>query len=142
MVRAVIDTNLIISYLITQGETMSRLVTHWEKGHFVYLISPMILAEVHHVVNRPRLRQYLRTDSSALLELLEADTEFVPGKLHLSGICRDPEDDKFIACAIEGNANYIVTGDSDLLTLRNYKHVAMIRAYDFVELLDHVHSHG
>ncbi|MCA9965067.1 MAG: putative toxin-antitoxin system toxin component, PIN family [Anaerolineales bacterium] len=141
MVRAVIDTNLIISYLLTQGETMSRLVAHWEKGHFVYLISPLILAEVRNVVNRPRLRQYLRTDPSALLELLEADTEFVPGELYLSGICRDPKDDKFIACAIEGNANYIVTGDSDLLTLNSYEHVAMIRAYDFVEFLDHIYSH-
>jgi predicted nucleic acid-binding protein len=35
--RAVLDTNLLISYLLTQGETLSRIIDHWEQGHFVYV---------------------------------------------------------------------------------------------------------
>ncbi len=56
MVRAVINTNLIVSYLLTQSSTTSRLISHWERGDFVYLISPIMLAELQTVIQRPRLR--------------------------------------------------------------------------------------
>ena len=136
MIRAVLDTNLIVSYLLTQGDTMSRLVAHWEQGHFVYLVSPTIVAELKEVVHRPRLRRHVQVDPTVLLELIEADTELTPGQLVLSSVCRDPKDDQFIACALEGGANYLVTGDLDLLDMTSYQDVSMIRAYDFVEMLD------
>ncbi|MFO7538427.1 MAG: putative toxin-antitoxin system toxin component, PIN family [Chloroflexota bacterium] len=136
MIRAVLDTNLIVSYLLTQGETMSRLIAHWEQGHFVYLVSPQMVAELKEVVNRPRLRPYMQADPAVLLELIEADAELTPGKLVLTDVCRDPKDDQFIACALEGEATYLVTGDADLLDMDSYQGVMMIRAYDFVQLLD------
>lgn len=136
VIRAVLDTNLIVSYLLTQGDTMSRLVAHWEQGHFVYLVSPTIVAELKEVVYRPRLRRHMQVDPTVLLELIEADAELTSGQLVLTGVCRDPKDDQFIACALEGDANYLVTGDSDLLDMESYQGVIMIRAYDFVEMLD------
>lgn len=136
MVRAVIDTNLIISYLLTQSETLSRLIDHWERGRFVYLVSPAILRELRQVVYRPRLRRSMQVDPAILLEVIEADAEMVPGVLTLSGICRDPKDEPFIACAVEGNAPYLVTGDLDLLEMGVFQGVTMIRATDFVRLLD------
>lgn len=136
MIRAVIDTNLVVSYLLTQSETLSRLIDHWQRGRFVYLVSPAMLRELRQVVYRPRLRQYMQVDPVVLLEVIEADTEMVPGALTLSGICRDPKDEPFIACAVEGNAAYLVTGDLDLLEMRAFQGVTMIRAADFVRLLD------
>jgi len=56
MIRAVIDTNLIVSYLLTQSATLSRLIDHWEQGHFIYVISPALLRELQEVVYRPRPR--------------------------------------------------------------------------------------
>lgn len=136
MIRAVIDTNLIVSYLLTQSATLSRLIDHWEQGHFVYVISPALLRELREVVYRPRLRQHMRLDPGILLEVIEVDAEIIPGDLVLSGVCRDPRDDPFIACAVEGQAAYLVTGDHDLLDLGAYEGVTMIRAYDFAQLLD------
>lgn len=136
MIRAVLDTNLLVSYLLTNGDTISRLMMHWEEGHFVFLQSPQMRDELIDVLNRPRLRQYLKADSQILIDLIEADTEFVRGNLALPGACRDPKDDKFIACAIEGNADYIVTGDKDLLDLGFYQHVQIVRAWDFLRLLE------
>ncbi len=43
MLRAVLDTNLIVSYLRTQGHTISRIIDHWEKGNFVYIVSPALI---------------------------------------------------------------------------------------------------
>ncbi|MBK6328433.1 MAG: putative toxin-antitoxin system toxin component, PIN family [Chloroflexi bacterium] len=136
MIRAVLDTNLLVSYLLTNGETLSRIITHWEEGRFVYLQSPQILTELVDVLNRPRLRQYLTANPQILIDLIVTDAEFVKGELVLPGVCRDPKDDKFIACAIEGNANYIVTGDRDLLDLVCYQTVQMVRAWDFLALLE------
>lgn len=135
-IRAVIDTNLIVSYLLTQSATLSRLIDHWEQGHFVYLLSPAILRELREVVYRPRLRHQMQIDPAVLLDVIEADAEIIPGQLTLTGICRDAKDDPFIACAVEGNAAYLVTGDVDLLDMVAYQDVMMIRAYDFVQLLD------
>lgn len=138
MIRAVIDTNLIVSYLLTQSATLSRLIDHWEQGNFSYVISPALLRELREVVYRPRLSQHMRLDPGILLEVIEADAELTPGDLVLSGVCRDPKDDPFIACALEGEAAYLVTGDRDLLDLDAYEGVTMIRAYDFVCLLDEI----
>ena len=142
MIRAVIDTNLIVSYLLTQSETMSRLVDHWEQGHFVYLLSPAMLHELREVVYRPRLRQHMRVDPAVLLDLMETDTEMVAGDLALLGVCRDAKDEPFIACAVEGGAAFLVTGDADLLDMAARQDVTMIRAYDFVRLLDKTASGG
>lgn len=136
MIRAVIDTNLIISYLLTQSETLSRLIDHWERGKFVYLVSPALVDELRQVVYRPKLRQRMRSDPAMLLDLVEMEAEWTPGALTLSGVCRDPKDDPFIACAVEGNAAYLVTGDTDLLDMGAYQGVTMIRALDFADMLD------
>jgi len=136
VIRAVLDTNLLVSYLLTNGETLSRIMAHWEAGRFVSLQSPQMLAELIDVLNRPRLRPYLQANPQALINLIETDAEFVKGELALPGACRDPKDDKFIACAVEGNANYIVTGDKDLLDLGVYQTIKVVRAWDFLTLLD------
>lgn len=104
MIRAVLDTNLIVSYLLTAGPTLSRLIDHWEQGHFVYLVSPALLRELRAVVYRPGLRGHMRVDPAVLLDLIEAEAEMIPGTLTLSGVCRDSKDEAFIACAVEGQA--------------------------------------
>lgn len=112
------------------------MIDHWEQGHFVYLLSPTILHELREVVYRPRLRHQMRIDPAVLLDVIEADAEIIPGQLKLTGICRDAKDEPFIACAVEGNAKYLVTGDADLLDMVAYQDVVMIRVYDFVQWLD------
>lgn len=134
--RAVLDTNLVVSYWLTRGETLSRLMAHWEQSHFTYLISPAMLTELKDVVLRPRLRRYMQDDPAILIELIEADAELVPGRITLRGICRDPKDDVFIACAVEGHAAYLVTGDADLLAIDIYQEVRIIRPRTFLQILD------
>lgn len=136
MIRAVIDTNLLVSYLLTNGDTISRMMAHWEQGHFVYLQSSQMLDELIDVINRPRLRRYLKTDPQPLLDLIETDAEYTDGKLALPGACRDPKDDKFIAYAVEGNADYIVSGDNDLLDLGVYQDIQIVRVWDFLMVLE------
>lgn len=134
--RAVLDTNLLVSYLLTQGSTMSRIIDHWELGRFVTIVSPAMLDELKEVVNRPRLRPFMSADPQVLIDVIEQDAEFIPGDLKLTGICRDPKDDIFIACAVEGHADVLVSGDADLLTVGTYQGVQMITPAAFLQLLE------
>jgi putative PIN family toxin of toxin-antitoxin system len=136
MLRAVIDTNLLVSYTLTQSKALSRLIDHWERGSFVYLTSPPIIEELKEVLQRPRLRAKMVADPQLLIEVIEADTEQTPGLLILKGVCRDPKDEIFIACAIEGAADYIVSWDKDLLDLGEYQGIKVIRAEAFIAILD------
>ena len=95
-----------------------------------------MLDELIDVINRPRLRRYLKTDPQPLLDLIETDAEYTDGKLALPGACRDPKDDKFIACAVERNADYIVSGDNDLLDLGVYQDIQIVRVWDFLMVLE------
>jgi predicted nucleic acid-binding protein len=58
-----------------------------------------------------------------------------PGQRHLPGVTRDPKDDAVVACAKEGQANYIVSGDQDLLVLNNYEGVQIVTPQQFIEIL-------
>jgi hypothetical protein len=63
---------------------------------------------------------------------LERFSEHVPGVLDLSGACRDPKDDKFLACAVEGQAHYLVSSNRDLLDMRRYQDVAIVNPGQFL----------
>lgn len=133
--RVVIDTNLLVAYLLTKGPTLSQLIDQWEAGKFVLLTSTALLAELKDVVQRPRLQRMMRADPQPLIDVLEQDAVFVAGELTLSGVCRDPKDDMFIACAVEGGADYLVTGDKDLLDLQQVDGVRMVPARVFLDQL-------
>lgn len=136
MIRAVLDTNLVVNYLLTRGTTLARILDHWEQEHFVYLLSPAMLSELKTVVVRPRLRRAMKADPQDLLAVIEADAELILGQQRLTGVCRDPKDDIFIACAVEAEADYLVTGDNDLLSLGQYSNVQIVRPAEFLRILD------
>lgn len=136
MIRAVIDTNLLISYLLTKGETISKLLNHWRERDFILLTSFEILAELEKALDYPHLKMRItREEREALLTELRSAAEQVPGQIVLPPICRDPKDDKFIACAVEGNADYIISGDEDLLDLEEYQGIEIIKAWEFTTML-------
>ena len=135
-VRVVLDTNLLVSYLLTQGKTMSRIIDYWENGDIVPLVTPAIIEELVEVLQRPRLRKNMIGDPQVILDLIAIDAIHTSGELTLPGASRDPKDDKFLACAVEGAAVYLVSGDEDLLSLGNYRGVVIVRSADFVRLIE------
>lgn len=74
------------------------------------------------------------TEVTRLLQLLADESFLVTGSLSIQA-SRDPQDDKFLAAAVEGQARYIVTGDKDLLVLTRYRNVRIISPAAFLELL-------
>lgn len=134
-VRIVLDTNLLVSYLLTQGETTSQIVEYWRQRRVVVLMSPAIVAELQDVLTRARLKKLMTVDPRRIMRLVETDVIHTAGDVEALGACRDWKDEKFLACAVEGQADFIVTGDKDLLELRSYRGVPIIRAHELVAII-------
>lgn len=144
MLRVVIDTSSLVSYVLTQGELMRRVVAHWRAGTFILLSSPATRAELAGVLAQPAIRQLATAQVDELVRGLERFSEHVPGVLDLSGACRDPKacgersrtNDKFLACAVEGRAHYLVSSDRDLLDMRRYQDAAIVNPGQFLLALE------
>jgi len=136
VLRLVMDTSSLVSYVLTRGELMRRVVAHWRAGAFTLLSSPATRAELADVLARPSIRQLAVAPLDELVQGLERFTEHVPGVLHLAGACRDAKDDKFLACAVEGRAHYLISSDADLLDMGRYQDVAIVNPGQFLLALE------
>jgi putative PIN family toxin of toxin-antitoxin system len=136
MLRVVLDTSCMVSYALTRGKLMRQVIAHWQTGTFTVLSSPATRAELTSVLARPTIQQRAVVSLEEMVSGLARFSEHVPGKLQLVGACRDPKDDKFLACAMEGQAQYLVTSDRDLLALRHYRDIAVVNPGQFLVALE------
>jgi putative PIN family toxin of toxin-antitoxin system len=136
VLRVVIDTSSLVSYVLTRGELMRRIVGHWRADTFTLLSSPATRAELAAVLARPKIQRLAVSPLDELVRGLERFSEHVPGVLSLSGVCRDAKDDKFLACAAEGKAHYLVSSDRDLLDIGRYQDVAIVNPGQFLLALE------
>ncbi len=136
MYRVVIDTNLIISGTATTNTIPYHLLEKWRKGEFILVTSPQIIEEVKEVFERPAIRKYFcleDKDIKEVVEMLTTRSFMTAGILEVDAVKNDPDDNMLIACAIEGSATFIVTGDKDLLSIKEYQGIKIVKARDFLE---------
>jgi putative PIN family toxin of toxin-antitoxin system len=136
VLRVVLDTSSLVSYVLTRGDIMRRVVAHWRANHYILLSSPATRAELAAVLARPRIERLVVASLDDLVQGIERYTWHVPGALELSGACRDPKDDKFLACALEGEAHYLVSSDKDLLDMRSFREVVILNPGQFLLALE------
>jgi len=115
---------------------MRRVVDHWRANHYVLLSSPATRAELAAVLARPQIRRLVVAPLDELVRGIERYSWPVPGKLELSGARWDPSDDKFLACAVEGEAHYLVSSDKNLLELRSFQGVVIHNPGQFLLALE------
>ena len=134
MIRAVFDTNVLISYLLTHRPPIATLIDeHLRQQDFALVTAPQLLAKLHRVLGYSRLRRYFFFFVlKRFLALVMALSEIVNVPDTVPRICRDPDDDYVIACAVAGEANVIVSGDDDSLSL---KHVGGILIFTAGQIL-------
>jgi putative PIN family toxin of toxin-antitoxin system len=142
MMRAVVDTNILIRALIKPYGTVGPVITHLRDGHFVIVYSTPLLNELTIKLALPRIRvKYcVRTEHvEALVSTIVLRGERVIPTRQIK-LCRDPDDDMFVKAAAAGQAPYVVTGDDDLLTLKKFESVQFITPRAFLAALDGVLS--
>jgi putative PIN family toxin of toxin-antitoxin system len=137
LMRVVVDTNILVGYLITHRPPIAEVVdVYLARGDFTLLISPVLLEELDRVLQYPRLHRYYDAETRLrFVALIAALSETVDLPDEVPRICRDPADDWVIACAVVGGADVIVSGDQDLLDLGQVSDIPIISARQFLERL-------
>lgn len=134
--RAVIDTNVLLSGLLWRGSAHAFL-EQVRNGTVTFLSSPELLAELQEVLARPKFdgilsrsnssRELMLTQISKLAELTDPPPLTQP-------MCRDPDDDAVLALAIATLADVIVSGDDDLLSLVNFEGIPILNPLQALQL--------
>ncbi len=129
--RLVLDTNVLVSRLLFPKGTAARAVDRaLEVG--VLLASTATLAELVTVLSRPKFDRYVSIkDRKQFLQLLGGLVRTIPISHRISA-CRDPNDDKFLHVALNGEAQTIITGDRDLLALHPFHGAAIVSPATFL----------
>jgi len=135
VVRAVIDTNVFVSGVIGSSYPV-QIIQAWRKGEFVLVISIPIIKEISEVLRRPEIKKFIRlkpTEIRKIIKALKTRTYIAPTEIKVNVIETDPADNKFLACALEGLADYLVTGDKKhLLPLKTFFEIKIISPKEFV----------
>ena len=116
--RVVLDTNLVLSALVFAGGRLAELRRGWQQGVFTPLVSHDTAAELVRVLGYPKFRLTSAEQEVLLADYLPyVDTVKIPVSMPRVPACRDPFDVPFLVLAVAGKADYLVTGDQDLLAL-------------------------
>jgi len=131
--RIIVDTNLWVSFLITRK--YARLDTLFDSKKIQLLFSGELIKEIVEVSNRPKFKKYFsQNDLEKLLEILVSIVELVEVKADVKE-CRDLKDNFLLNLAIDGKANFLITRDSDLLSLNKIGKTKIVSMTHFLELL-------
>jgi putative PIN family toxin of toxin-antitoxin system len=131
-VKAVFDTNVLIAAFLTEG-ICSGLLIRARKRAFTLVLCDDIIREFEGILIKKF--RFTSTDVSEISAIVsEAASEILHKLDPIPHVCRDPNDDMIIACAIDAAADYIVTGDEDLLILKHYNDIVIINPRNFEAL--------
>lgn len=133
MIRIVVDTNVYISGLMFGGLPGSLLELVLNKS-FETIISPILLDEIEEIL----LRKFAVTPNTARLQrarIAAAAREVTPSQT-IRAVPDDQDDDRVLECAVEGNADYIITGDQHLLSLKQFREIPILRVREFFDAVE------
>lgn len=132
--RVVLDSNILISGLISPGGVPARLLDAWLDGRFTLISHGLQLDELRDVTRRPKIRALIRpAEAGRLVNLIAALAE-MPARLPPVERSRDPRDDFLLALCEAAHVEWLVTGDKDdLLVLDRHHETRIVTATAFSE---------
>ena len=132
--RAIIDTGVFISAFISNRGTIGAVLSALRDGHFTAIYSTDTLVELVDVLGREKFRTKYHVepdDITALVNLIRLRGELIIPNEKVT-VCRDPKDNKFLEVAMAGDADCLVSGDSDLLDMISFEDIPILRPTDFL----------
>ncbi len=139
MLRVVFDTNLFVSSLLVKQGLSAQALSAWRDRRFLLVTSPAIMDEIASTMRYERIRRkYNITDADVeqLLDLLATDALVVPGAADAGGsVPDDPDDEIILACALDGQADLVASGDKHLLALGDFQGIPILTVRQFLDQL-------
>jgi putative PIN family toxin of toxin-antitoxin system len=133
----VIDTNVIVSGLMRTSGPPAEALNAAKARVFSWLISPHLINEAAGVLSRPHIRRHITLNDEAMAEFFAevSGVAILVEPTDRLDVSRDADDNRVLEAAVAGNADYIVTGDRDLLALGSHQGIQIVTPADFVRLL-------
>jgi len=131
--KVVLDTNIFISGFGWNGKPEEVLKIIKDRQIINYA-SAEILEEIRRVISYPKLR-FPEPLQIKILEFVLFYSEFVEPQKRIFTVTEDPNDNKFLECAIEAQAEYIISGDPHLLNMKKFKTVKILPANEFLDIV-------
>jgi len=140
MLRVVIDTNVFVSGIAFKLGKPKKIVDLWLRQKIILITSQPLIEELTEVLHREKFqKQTGNKEISQLIQQIQKIAVFVEDNLPVLGIIKDdPDDDVVLATALEGNADYIVSGDHHVLDLGDFRGIKIVRPIDFLNVLNKV----
>jgi putative PIN family toxin of toxin-antitoxin system len=136
VIRAVLDANVYVSAAVRRDGPPGQIIERFLRGGTLEIImSQTIVDEVLRALSYPKVRKYIRPGLNPELwfEDIVVLSELVAFEREILGASKDPDDDKYIAAAIEGRASFVVAGDADLLELKQYGGIRIVSPRMFLD---------
>ncbi|MBI2185144.1 MAG: putative toxin-antitoxin system toxin component, PIN family [Thaumarchaeota archaeon] len=133
MVRAVVDTNALVSALIGRGKPRKLVLELLEKHSVV--LSPQMLAELADVLSREKFREIRSSQTDRFTASLVSKSKIVKVRSRFKAVAADPSDDLILNTAYSGKADYIVTGDKHMLALKEFKGIEIVKVAKMLETI-------
>jgi putative PIN family toxin of toxin-antitoxin system len=134
VLRVALDTNVLVSALISDGKSRELLKMGIVKQYAI-VISDLILKELALVLSRPKFKTSQDEVQRVIVALMRT-AEVVNVTSKLKAVKEDPKDDMIVDTAYDGNANMIVTGDSHLLALNEYREIKIVTVEKMIAYLN------
>jgi putative PIN family toxin of toxin-antitoxin system len=134
----VLDANVIVSGWLLQDGPSGRILDRAVKGDFRVVLSPAIAAEYRRSLGYAKIRKRLRVEREVVLAWVDAfvlRADVVPGTRRVAVVAADPDDDLYIAAALEGQAPFLVSGDRDLLDVGSHEGISILAPRAFLGVL-------
>lgn len=132
--KIVIDANLFASALIKPNSNPGKILKLVKENKVELILSPGIIKEIKRILLYPKIQKYHQKTPEEIDAFFQDIIMFawmVEGHEPVDVIKDDPSDNKYLASAIEGEADFIISGDHHLLDLENYQEIAIVNATEF-----------
>ena len=133
--RIILDTNVLLSGLLSSQGAPAKLLDAWERKLFTLVACDALIAELRDVTGRPFFKTRLRTSAVELLAAGLRDFSFCCQELPPSPIAPDPKDGYLLALAEASKADFLVTGDKELQSLKHHKSARIVSPAAMIRLL-------
>jgi len=135
--KITVDTNILISAAFWLGNP-HRIIKKVEDGKLKLVLSAEILEEFEEILRQDKFRLKLENMNAAISDVVNKLTEMsevVGISSRIKAVKEDPDDDKVLECAVNGKADFIVSGDRHLLEMREYRGIKIVTAKEMLKII-------
>ena len=129
--KVVLDTNVFVSGVFFKGPP-NQILQAWRDGKIQFVLSLDIIREYSRV-GKELSQQFPDIDLNPILHLLYLKSDLISAMKLSESVCEDPDDDKFIACALSSKTKVIISGDKHLLKVSGYHGIKVLSPRKFVD---------